>query len=209
VIADTLAEFGDNIDAAIRHLNELQLSAAGTSKQHALQEQQRQGILGPPPPMASLDAAAAAAKEDAKAAGGAAEPATGAAPLPTRTAEEWIDHLVQEMAAAADLVDAKRRASDVLRAFEQAVLTHSEAQAGDAARENALLKRAVAIQNARLQELSGREAEAAELRAELDAARARLHSLEVQNYSLQVHLKAAADAQGAALTPGRTNPDVF
>ena len=73
----------------------------------------------------------------------------------------------------------------------------------------ALLKRAVAIQNARLQELSGREAEAAELRAELDAARARLHSLEVQNYSLQVHLKAAADAQGAALTPGRTNPDVF
>jgi hypothetical protein len=114
------------------------------------------------------------------------------------------------MSAASDVADAKQRASQVLRAFEQAVMQHSDQQTGDISRENALLKRAVAIQNSRLQELLAKEAEANELRAAMEAAKSRIQSLEVQNYSLQVHLKRATDAQQeTALTPGRNNPDVF
>ncbi len=213
VIADTLAEFGDNIDAAIKHLNNLQLSAPGTSKQHAIQEQQRLGILGPPPPVAApaiptAVPAAAQASIDEKPV--TTSTSTASVP-PSRTAEEWIDLLVQQMSAASDVADAKHRASQVLRAFEQAVMQHSDQQTGDISRENALLKRAVAIQNSRLQELLAREAEANELRGAVEAAKSRIQSLEVQNYSLQVHLKRAADAQQehTALTPGRKNPDVF
>ena len=113
------------------------------------------------------------------------------------------------MSAASDMADAKRRAAEVLRAFEQAVMQHSEQQHGDLSRENALLKRAVAIQNSRLQELMGREAEVNELRATVEAAKGRVHALEVQNYALQVHLKQATDAGSAAMSPGRPNPDVF
>lgn len=221
VIADTLAEFGDNIDAAIKHLNNLQLSAPGTSKQHAILEQQRLGILGPPPPAAVASAAAAAdvitTTTTAPAAAQADEKpsavstsATPVPPSPSRTAEEWIELLVQQMSAATDVADAKQRASQVLRAFEQAVMQHSDQQLGEVSRENALLKRAVAIQNSRLQELLTREAEVNELRTTLEAAKNRIQSLEVQNYSLQLHLKRAADAQQeGALTPGRNNPDVF
>jgi hypothetical protein len=224
VIADTLAEFGDNIDAAIEHLNNLQLSAPGTSKQHAIQEQQRLGILGPPPPAgASTTAAQVDIPTTAAAPAAQASPddkptiSSTSAPVPqpqpaapSRTAEEWIELLVQQMSAASDVADAKQRASEVLRAFEQAVMQHSDQQLGEASRENALLKRAVAIQNTRLQELLAREAEAHELKTAMEAAKSRIHSLEVQNYSLQLHLKRAADAQQeTALTPGRTNPDVF
>lgn len=216
VVADTLAEFGDNIDAAIKHLNNLQLSSPGTSKQHAIQEQQRSGILGPAPPAAvatdsaTTTTAPVAAQADEKPATISTSTTSVPPPPPSRTAEEWIGLLVQQMSAASDVVDAKQRASQVLRAFEQAVLQHSDQQLNDASRENALLKRAVAIQNSRLQELLTKEAEANELRTTLETAKNRIQSLEVQNYSLQLHLKRAADAQQeGTLTPGRNNPDVF
>lgn len=214
VIADTLAEFGDDIDAAIKHLNELQLSTPGTSKQHAQQEHQRQGILG----VVSLestpvpdDGEGQSIANDARSPGNkystALESSTHAAQQIARTAAEWIDLLVAEMSAARDLPDAKERAARILRAFEQAVMQTSEQHHAELTRENALLKRAVAIQNARLQELGGKVAES----AELQAAKERIHALEVQNYSLQVHLRRAADAQGPAsmlMTPPK-NPDVY
>lgn len=122
--------------------------------------------------------------------------------------------MVQQMSAADSVEDARRRASDVLGAFEQAVLQHADTQPGSAGRaaelerENALLKRAVTIQNARLQELTGREAEANALREELQATRARVHVLESHNFSLQVHLKQAA-APGRDPMADTRNPHVF
>ena len=183
----------------------MQLSAPGTSKQHAIQEQQRLGILGP---------SHVHVQESPPSSSPPTEPSPEAAPEgkpspSTRSAEDWINLLVHEMSAASDMADAKRRAAEVLRAFEQAVMQHSEQQHGDLSRENALLKRAVAIQNSRLQELMGREAEVNELRATVEAAKGRVHALEVQNYALQVHLKQATDAGSAAMSPGRPNPDVF
>jgi hypothetical protein len=220
-IAEVLDEFGDNIDAAIKHLNDLQLAAPGSSEQHARQELQRQGILGPaaaPPPAAPAPARPAPPLADAAApsAAGEAPQPDAARPAPARSAEEWITLMVDQMSAAGDVADARRRAGEVLQAFEQAVLRHvegqaapGEARAAEAERENALLKRAVAIQAARLQEGAGREGEAAALRGALEAARARVAALESHNYSLQVHLKQAADGGGRDPLGAARNPHVF
>lgn len=201
VIADVLAEYGDNVDAAIRHLNDLQLSLPAEAV-----EQPQEGSTSPINEVVSLASGAPAVD------GAAAAPEAKTAP--TRTAEQWVDLMVEQMSAASSLDDAKTRASEVLKGFEQAVMQHADSQegrTGELARENALLKRAVAIQNARLQELGSKETEVGQLKAALDAARSRVHYLEVQNYSLQLHLKQAADARDDSFTMvgGHKNPDVF
>lgn len=67
----------------------------------------------------------------------------------------------------------------------------------------------MAIQNARLHEAGAREREVAELRAALSEKERQVQGLQVQVYSLQVHLqKATADAE-RALQPEFRNPDVF
>lgn len=134
-------------------------------------------------------------------------------------------------------------------------------QLAEAQRENHLLKRAVAIQNARMQELrwagrrrgcqaagppavcdgactlgrcssagctfcglhahcppapppcccSGKEAELAQLRSTVEGFQAKVHALEVQNYSLALHLRQATDGKDAMSGAGfgSKNPDVF
>jgi chromosome segregation ATPase len=213
VIADTLAEYSGNIDAAIRHLTELRLTVPGAAlaarkqasdadaaleqaEQH-LPQQNHQG---------SEQVATASTVEDGSSDG-------AATPTARRSAEQWVDLVVEQMAQAKDLDDAKRRASELLRAFEHDIMQHASTAAGDGrtaaelARENTLLKRAVAIQNARLQELSAGEAEAQQLRATVDALQARAHALEVHNYSLQVHLRRAADSRDPL--GQHRSPDVF
>jgi len=200
VISEVLAEYGDNIDAAIKHLNELQLSAPGTSKQHEEQNRERQGIIGPASTSAEGTVPAAARPE----------------PQPhleqTRTADQWIELLVQQMTEAGDIEDAKLRAAEVLRAFEQAVSRQSagDVRIAEVEKENTILKRAVAIQNARIQELGVKEAEVLGLRGAVDAAKTRIQTLEMQNYSLQVHLKQATDSQDMHhMSSAPKNPDVF
>ena len=116
-----LAEYGDNVDAAIKHLTELRLSATATAAAAA----------------AASDSATAVQPEQAQRrpaepeqvqapAQHSADAAPSAAPAPTaKSAEQWVDAIVQQMADAADLPDARRRASALLQAFEQAVLQHS------------------------------------------------------------------------------------
>jgi hypothetical protein len=116
VISDVLAEHGDNIDAAIKHLTSLRLSAASSSA--ATPEQQ---------------AAAADQQQQQQQAqqGAAAEGPAGPAAAPQKSADEWVDIVVQEMSAAKDMADARARASKVLQAFEQAAVAHSaQAQVG-------------------------------------------------------------------------------
>ncbi len=138
VIADVLAEYGNNIDAAIKHLNDLRLSGAqgnqrgeaglGTAvaqaaqhqaaQQQAVQQQQQQQQ---PQQQQPEQRHAAAAREPA----GAAEPAGGAAP-PAKSAAEWVDLVVQQMAEATSVADAKQRAANILQAFEQAAVQHAK-----------------------------------------------------------------------------------
>ena len=131
IIADVLAEHGDDIDAAIKHLTELRLAtpssstatpeqqaaaAAAVAEQHAAEQQRQQQQQG-----AQQGAAPQQAQQQQGEGSGAAQP---------RSADEWIDVVVREMAAASDMADARARASKVLQAFEQAAVQHAKQQVG-------------------------------------------------------------------------------
>lgn len=127
VISDVLAEYGDNIDAAIKHLTDLRLSTASTSAAAAggstpqQQQQQQQAVTAAQQQQQQQAGAAAAAAAAAAGAEGAA-----AANGRPKSADEWVDLVVREMAAAADMADARARASKTLQAFEQAAVEHSK-----------------------------------------------------------------------------------
>lgn len=132
------------------------------------------------------------------------------------TAEQWVDVTVHEMQAATDVGDARRRAQRLLQAFELVARKRAEeANAGemetlrrtaaDLARDNAVLKRAVTIQNQRVLEAQQRETELAQLRHLVGKYREELSALEMSNYSLSVHLRTAFSPEANDRRP----PDVF
>ena len=240
-ITEVLAEYGSNVDAAIKHLNDLQLSRSDSlsevqpSKATLRQQQEAKhengsALAEEAPGSKTFNHVSAPGSDLRKelahpGRGGEAKSqearSNGQERFPT--ADEWIDELISQMSAATDVSDAKQRATRLLQALEESILARkrhehddkhgsqngAEARLADMERENALLKRAVAIQNARLQELTGKEEEVAQLHHALHSAKERIQGLEVQNYSLQMHLKAAADAQDSLLSNAPRNPDIF
>ena len=92
------------------------------------------------------------------------------------------------MGASTDLSDARQRAARVLSAFEAAVKGEggaAQAALEAALRDTALLKRAVAIQNARQHEAASVAA------AEVAALKAQLQEAQLSAYSLSMHLREA------------------
>jgi hypothetical protein len=184
------------------------------------------------PPVSEADrgAALSAAEAEARA---AAEASAASARLadaaPTTLSEEWVSALVREMSASSDVPDAHARAERVLQAFEATVRgsvaagglgpgaggagggAHpGAAAAGDPntlARENVILKRAVAIQNARQQEHEATRHQMVELQRLVLSYQERLQNAEQTNYSLGVHLKEAMGARSPGVFD--RNPDVF
>ena len=134
--------------------------------------------------------------------------ATSSAPVLTM---EWVNAIVNEMGASVDVSDAQNRASRVLQTFEGAVRQRC-AEFNDYSkvmkmkRENALLKRAVAIQNSRMQDLAPLQARVRELEAACAQYDDRLKTAERQNYSLSVNLRLAMAEQSPF---GSKNHDVF
>jgi len=200
VLTRVLEECGDNIDQAIRRLNELQLKGRAT-----------RDATGAPPGAGAGDPAPRPA---APGGGDSAAEAGPAGPVP-RSAAEWVEAMVGEMQAATDLGDARARAARFLRAFEDDARERAaEAGRAEAAtlrkqvetltRDQAILKRAVTIQNQRMQENQLKDQELAELRQLVQSYRERNESLELSNYSLSVHLRHA-------FSPGDHHrpPDVF
>mmetsp|Transcript_26062 Transcript_26062/g.56904 ORF Transcript_26062/g.56904 Transcript_26062/m.56904 type:complete len:269 (+) Transcript_26062:184-990(+) len=191
VVSNILAECGNNIDAAIKRLGCLKLS--------------------------SEEAAAEAAQE---ASGSTYEGRTGTPSTsqpsntePLATAEQWVEFLVQEMAAAKDLQDARSRAGSVLQRFEKFMSTKAEeknsivlSKLAELQKENHILKRAVQIQNTKLQEKPQQEQEIQQLKHMLAQYQEQLRTLEVNNYSLALHLQKATNNNHLA---GQRNPDVF
>jgi len=107
------------------------------------------------------------------------------------------------MGASSDLADARQRAARVLTAFEAAVKAGGAAAAEASARDCALLKRAVAIQNGRAEAAAAAAAaEVAELRAQLAAGAAALQAAQLHSYSLSVHLRQALAQPAAPDGPG-------
>lgn len=81
-----------------------------------------------------------------------------------------------------------------------------QARLEDAQRENAILKRAVQIQNTRIQEAQAKDQEVVALKQMLAQYQERLRNLEMSNYSLALHLQTATTSQ--TLSSNRP-PDVF
>jgi hypothetical protein len=75
-------------------------------------------------------------------------------------------------------------------------------------KDNAILKRAVQIQNAKLQERSQQEQEVGQLRQVLAQYQEQVRALELTNYSLSLHLSRATSGSSMA-APHHHGPDVF
>ncbi|KAJ0865571.1 hypothetical protein HanRHA438_Chr12g0541941 [Helianthus annuus] len=120
---------------------------------------------------------------------------------------EWVELFVTEMTSATSIDDARLRAMHVLVTLEKSI---SERAVGDAAetlsqvfkgqievllRENAILKRAVAIQHERQKEYDERTVEVQQLKQLLSQYHEQLRTLEVNNYALTMHLKTSSGKQ--------------
>ena len=146
-----------------------------------------------------------------------------AAAAPTTVSREWVSALVREMSASSDVPDAHARAERVLQAFEATVrgtaLASSDAglrsggsaslDAETLAKENVILKRAVAIQSSRQQEHESTRNQMVELQKLLVQYQERLQNAERQNYSLGIHLKEAMGNHQNSPGMFDRNRDVF
>lgn len=212
-IGDVLEACGHNIDVAIKQLGQLRLTAHAGAAQAPAGEPvtQQPAIAGP--------ASTSAAGHQTPAAQAPAASLQQATML--KSPEEWVEVLVQQMAGARDMADARQRAAGILQSFEQEVLqtasaSKQDATASSAARtqlaefqhNNGILKRAVAIQNNRIQDLLAKEAESQQLKQALLQLQEKCHGLEMNNYSLAMHLKQATDSS-AYSQAGQRHPDVY
>jgi len=221
-VSSILEKCGD-IDDAIRQLTSLKLTAerkaarddvATATNDAGETETQKEKVL-------DVEAAERKAAE-ADAASSAA--ANLAAAAPAVLSKDWVRAFVQEMQSSADVDDAHARATRVMQAFEAAVrgavVAEEDVADGVAmqngsegrkrrmarlAEENLILKRAVAIQNARQQESGELQRQILELQRACAGYQEQLQQAQRQNYSLGVHLKEALSPQ----VPSHNNRDVF
>ncbi|KAL6563175.1 hypothetical protein OROHE_005762 [Orobanche hederae] len=134
---------------------------------------------------------------------------------------EWVDLVVKEMMSATSIDDAKSRAARILEILEKSIRVQASAQTAEGfhkenamlkeqieaiLRDNAILKRAVAIQHERQKEYDEKNQEVLQLKQLVSQYQEQLRTLEVNNYALMLHLR---QAQQSNSIPGRFNPDVF
>jgi len=205
VVARALEVNGNDIDAAIRSLTELRLAAGAPEGSAAAAEVVEKAAT------AVADNTATVATPTRPEAPASRETAAEEG-LP-KTAEEWVDTVVQEMSQSRDLDDARSRAAQLLEAFERmakgAAMQETEALRAHVQtleRNNTILKRAVAIQASRQGEQEQQAHEVQELRKLVAQYQEQLQAAQVSNYSLSMHLRQAIDHQ---TNPSQRNPDVF
>ncbi|XP_042968178.1 uncharacterized protein LOC122301134 isoform X4 [Carya illinoinensis] len=134
--------------------------------------------------------------------------------------QEWVDLFVREMMCASSMDDAKARAARLLEILEESISSrageatktlHKEnlvlkEQIEGLMRENSILKRAVAIQHERQKEYDDRNLELQHFKQLVTQYQEQLRTLEMSNYALTMHLKHANQSSSI---PGRFHPDVF
>ncbi|KAK4420296.1 hypothetical protein Salat_2442700 [Sesamum alatum] len=200
-----LEESGDDLDSAIKKLNQLRLSA-GASTSDATQEIDGQfSDEG-----AVIKNGGTAPREEQPA--GSNFPADGA---------EWVELLVREVLSASNVEDAKARVSRALEALEKSICVNATAEASQSfqkentmlkqqlevlIQENNILKRAVSIQHERQKEFEEMGQELHQLKQLVSQYQEQLRTLEVNNYALAMHLKQAQQSNSIS---GRFHPDVF
>lgn len=134
---------------------------------------------------------------------------------------QWVEILVNEMASASNMDDAKARASRVMEVFEKSMISRISVEAMQSfqkensvykeqfeavIRENSILKKAVAIQHERQKEHDERNQELQQLKQLVAQYQEQIRSLEVNNYALSMHLRQAQ--QGNSI-PGHFHRDIF
>ncbi|XP_010435375.1 PREDICTED: uncharacterized protein LOC104719211 isoform X2 [Camelina sativa] len=202
ILERAIEECGDDLDSAIRCLNQLRLESANKKSdqsplviQEANVETQQQ------------------AKDEVLSYG---EPN-----VLNLEGTEWVELFVREMTNASDMKDAKTRAARALEALEKSINARTGAAAMQnlqqenmmlkqqleaIVQENSLLKRAVVTQQKRQRESEDQSQELQHLRQLVTQYQEQLRTLEVNNYALTLHLK---QAQQNSSIPGRYHPDVF
>ncbi|CAM0147980.1 unnamed protein product [Urochloa decumbens] len=130
---------------------------------------------------------------------------------------QWSEVLMNEMSCASNTDDAKARASKVLEFFQSRICAEAlqnfqkensiyKEQFEAVIRENAILKKAFAIQHERQKEQDERSQELQQLKQLVVQYQEKVRSLEVNNYALSMHLRQAQ--QGSSI-PGHFNRDIF
>ncbi|KAI4379270.1 hypothetical protein MLD38_005589 [Melastoma candidum] len=184
VLEKTLEECGDDIDAAVSRLQELCIGV----EQNADPEDMSNAV------------------EDANI------PVEGSG---------WVELLVKEMSSASSFDDARARASRVLEALEQSICQRARSEAGQSfekenmvlkqhieslARDNMILKRAVALQHERQKDIEGISRELEYTKQLIPSYQEQLKKLELDNYTLSLQLKHAQLNQSV---PRNFPPDVY
>ncbi|CAM8894528.1 unnamed protein product [Rhodiola kirilowii] len=217
LIEKVLDDCGDDLDSAIRRLNELCLGSAEVSNAGHLNgeadpnpQQETQGMLH----------AAVAINTGANGESGLSEGRSVQNNLPMDGAQ-WVELFVSEMMCASNMDDARARASMALEALEKSIVARAGAEAAQSfqqenailkeqiqalVQENTILKRAVAIQHERQKDYEDKTQEMQHLKQMISQYQEQLRTLEVNNYALAMHLK---QAQQSSSISGRFNPDVF
>jgi hypothetical protein len=216
VVEKVLESCGNSLDSAIKSLTDLRLS----SSERSLSSSQ-DGVSGASVARSSSLAAAMESLSPSTTNSCRQQmEAAAAGSLQQLEGEEWVELLVREMMNAADLDDARARATHTLEAFEKTVASRSAAvmevqqkenitlkeQLQGLIRDNHILKRAVAIQHERQIEHEGRTRELQQVKQLLAQYQEQVRTLELSNYSLTLHLRKA---QEGSSMPGRFHPDVF
>lgn len=217
---------GNDLDSAIRSLNELQLESTGLASVATISDTEIKTSIQV---SGSEDARGAtnvgSAKPGAMGVAGDQEArSTNSAcmnDLP-RNGSEWVEVLVKEMMNASDVDDAKARASRVLDVLEKSIMANGSS--GEAMQsfhkenvllkeqletllgENNILKQAVAIQHKRQKDYEEKSQELHHLKQLASQYREQVAKLEVSNYALAVHLRLAQQSNSI---PGHFHPDVF
>jgi len=205
-----LEECGDDLDSAIRSLNELRLGSTGDN-------------LGSAAPKSDAIPEANVQSQGVVTDNGEVTPCEeqSAPQNPPMDGNDWVELFVREMMSSSNVDDARARASRVLEVLERSICARASTEATQSfhqenmmlkeqvealIQENSILKRAVSIQHERQKESEERNQELQHLKQLVSQYQDQLRTLEVNNYALTMHLK---QAQQSNSIPGRFHPDVF
>jgi arsenate reductase-like glutaredoxin family protein len=200
---------GDDLDSAIRCLNQLRLESANNNNSDSAATNQSPVIQE-----SNVEPLQQGSRNEEVVPNG--EPN-----VMNMDGTEWVELFVREMMSASDMTNAKARAARALEALEKSINARSGAEAMQSlqqenlmlkqqleaiVQENSLLKRAVVTQQKRQKETEDQSQELQHLRQLVTQYQEQLRTLEVNNYALTLHLK---QAQQNSSIPGRYHPDVF
>ncbi|KAF3679096.1 putative TBC1 domain family member 15-like [Capsicum annuum] len=209
LVEKALEECGDDLDSAIKHLNELRLGSGDNLRPVA-------GTSGATHDSTSQFLTQGVATNDGET---SSVEDLSAAKVVHLEGKEWVELFVGEMMNASNIDDAKARASRTLEMLEKSICARATEEAAGfqqenmmlkqqleaLIQENAILKRAVSIQHERQKEYEDRGNELNQLKQSLAQYQEQLRTLEVNNYALSMHLKQAQQSNNSI--PGRFNPD--